>query len=125
MEMYAIQSEGNLDLLLAGDNNELLSTDNCSQKKINFSTTSYTSQQSMTLLFATGNINSSRQFIKPDTTSITNMIFPLATFEFGVNFKINVVDHVFVGSNTGSGSFKLNIAGIDNNPSYSYCWSVL
>ena len=52
--MYAAQGGSNLDLLLAGDNPELLSTVNGVVKKIKFSTTSFNSQGSITLIFATG-----------------------------------------------------------------------
>jgi hypothetical protein len=58
--MYAPQSDSNLDLLLAWDDINLLSTVNGTVKKMKFSTTSYTSRGAKTLIFATGRVNNNQ-----------------------------------------------------------------
>jgi hypothetical protein len=113
--------------LLAGDENELHSTVNEIVKKINFSTTSITSRDIITLRFATGRSNTGYKYIQTDSSSITTILTLLTTFEFVANFTINVEDQVFVCFNLGSGSLKLFVTGMDTKTDYSssYYWSVL
>jgi hypothetical protein len=89
--MYAAQGGSNLDLLLAGDNPELLSTVNGTVKKIKFSPTNYNSQGSVTLIFATGRVNNN-QYIQTDISTILTSIPPSSSFKFDVNLKINAGD---------------------------------
>jgi hypothetical protein len=122
--MYAPQSWSNLDLLLAGDDINLLSTVNDYVKKINFSTTSCNSPGLITLIFATRRVNNN-QYTQTDTSSILTTVSPLAIHEFDVNFKINIGDQVFVGYNSGTIAFTFNLAETDTNPSSSYYFSIL
>jgi hypothetical protein len=81
--MYSAQGGSNLDLLLAGDNPELLSTVNGVVKKIKISTTSFNSQGSITLIFATGRVNNN-QYIQTDTSTIStsiSLLLPLNSIE--------------------------------------------
>jgi hypothetical protein len=71
--MYASQSGSNLDLLLAGDENELRSTVNGTVKKIKFSTSYFNSRGSITLIFATGRVNNN-QYIQTDISTILTSI---------------------------------------------------
>jgi hypothetical protein len=116
--MVSSYSGNNLDLLLAGDNPELLSTVNGVVKKIKFSTTSFNFQGSVTLIFATGRVNNN-QYIQTDTSTISTSISPSSSFEFDVNITIKAGDQVFVGYNSISIS-SFNLAEMNTNPSSCY-----
>jgi hypothetical protein len=120
--MYTAQGGSNLDLLLVGDNPELLSTVNGVVKKSKVSTTSYNSQGSITLIFDTGRVNNN-QYIQTDISTILTSISPYS-FEFDVNLKIKAGDHVFAGYNSSSIS-SFNLAGMNTISSSSYYWSIL
>jgi hypothetical protein len=73
--MFAAQNGPNLDLFLAGDENELRSTANGNVKKIKFSIPNQFSRETMTFLYATGRVNNNK-YIQTDDSSIFQL-FPL------------------------------------------------
>jgi hypothetical protein len=117
--MYAVQAGGNLDILLVYDEIEFLSTVNGTVKRLHFQQQVILLDNQLPYIFQQ-KMNSNRQYRYTNETSRTIMIFPLATFEFEVNLKINADDHVFVGFNTGSGSSWITTAGMNTNYTYSY-----
>jgi hypothetical protein len=124
--MFDNQSGSNLEILFAGQDNELVSPVDGIVTNVKFSTNDYSNNNNtFIILIATGSINGST-FIQTDYVSLPNSVITASsTFNFPVSLIIKAGDRVWVGYNTENTSKRITICGMNTKAGSSYFWSYL